>query len=324
MGRLNQGRRKRGFTLIELLVVIAIIAILIGMLLPAIQKVRDAANNSKCLNNLKQIALAILDCHDQTGYFPYGQFGTFAQNGGLPVPPAPSAAGCITWPITLLPWLDNKPQFDAIWNYFVANPGTAGYSAVAINQIKLQIYICPADGHGGGTHGTNEGFQGNYLGCNGSTLFWDGTANLPQSGANNNGVFTAGANNRVKLSQITDGPSQTLMLSETLQWLQGDDRRGRMFNSYQGETFFSTLNLPNSASADYQYSCGSGLPSYLPCSAVSSGPNSVNSARSNHNGSGGVNVALCDGSCRFITNSISPTNWTGLGSKDGTESVSLP
>jgi prepilin-type processing-associated H-X9-DG protein len=127
---------------------------------------------------------------------------------------------------------------------------------------------------------------------------------------------------------ITDGTSNTLLLSETCTWNAGsanaptsDDRRGRMFNSYQGETFFSTLYAPNTATADSQYSCGASLPPYLPCAAVASGSGSVNSARSLHNGKAGVNAAFADGTVKFIPNSIGIQTWNALGTANGQETV---
>src|SRR5690606_9595968 len=96
---------------------------------------------------------------------------------------------------------------------------------------------------------------------------------------------------------------------------QGDDRRGRLFNSYQGETLFSTLRVPNSASADAQYSCGTNLPARLPCTAVASGANSVNSARSLH--PGGINTLLCDGSTRSVAKQIDANTWSAMGTRAG-------
>ena len=144
-------------------------------------------------------------------------------------------------------FVEQTAAYSTIVNHFVANPGTASYSATTVNQGRFTVYMCPSDPNAGGTHGTNEGFQGNYLGCNGNTLYWTGTAPLVQAGGlNDNGVILAGA--QIGLAQIADGTSNTLLASETIQWLQGDDRRGRLFNSYQGETFFSTLYTPNTSS----------------------------------------------------------------------------
>jgi prepilin-type N-terminal cleavage/methylation domain-containing protein len=316
-------RKRSGFTLIELLVVIAIIAILIALLVPAVQKVREAAARTQCINNIKQIALGFHNFHDSNKVLPYGQFGQWAQNGGLPVPPAPSAGGCLAWPIVLLPFVDNQPAYDTIVNYLKTNGGQAYSMPAAIKNVPYAVYMCPSDPIQKSTGGITEGFQGNYVGCNGDTVFWANTTALPRIGQfNNRGIVLTGK--QLTLQGIPDGTSNTLLISETMQWVTGDDRRGRCFNTYQGETLFSTLNLPNTLVPDAQYSCGTNLPAWMPCTAVGSGANSVHSARSYHNGRGGVNAGMADGTVKWIGNSVNLLAWQALGTRQGGESVSDP
>jgi prepilin-type N-terminal cleavage/methylation domain-containing protein/prepilin-type processing-associated H-X9-DG protein len=134
--------RRRGFTLIELLVVIAIIAVLMGLLVPAVQKVRDAAANLQCKNNLKQLAVAAMNYHDAKGFFPAGSvcrqgIGNFSN----------STSYYDTWSISLLPYLEQDTIY-ALWNPNIPNiapDGVAGANFAKMRQSLVKVYICPQD-----------------------------------------------------------------------------------------------------------------------------------------------------------------------------------
>jgi prepilin-type N-terminal cleavage/methylation domain-containing protein/prepilin-type processing-associated H-X9-DG protein len=188
---------RAAFTLIELLVVIAIIAILIGLLLPAVQKVREAAARLKCKNNLKQIGLALHNHHDRYGFFPPG-YSTRVTGAGVETGPGWG------WAYHLLADLEQDNVFRLInTNVAIGDPSHAS----ARTQV-LSVFLCPSDDRIGTFNTTGVSVNvahANYVGVFGTNEIEDG----PGVG---NGVFFR--NSRIRTGDVTDGLSNTFVIGE--------------------------------------------------------------------------------------------------------------
>jgi prepilin-type processing-associated H-X9-DG protein len=300
--------------LVELIVVITIIAVLIGLLLPAVQQVREAAARIKCASNLKQIALAMHNYHDSTGALPDG--GIYDGSGG--------------WQLTILPYLEQKNvsiQFEqlnstiTIWT----QPNVTNVSG-----HQLAIFSCPSDTNalpGGQTYAGCS--YSNYAVNLGNTVVNDNcTSGLMRTASSYNGISFAGApfgyNNPQELISITDGASNTLMLAEVVQG-QGQDLRGFVWWA-DGEGFVASL-LPNDSNGDivsHSDYCNTNPPNPpANCAGFtvtdSGGEWWVRgfAARSRHRQ--GLNVAFCDGSVQFTANYISASVWQAISTSRGGE-----
>jgi prepilin-type N-terminal cleavage/methylation domain-containing protein/prepilin-type processing-associated H-X9-DG protein len=302
------GRRRRGFTLIELLVVIAIIAVLIALLLPAVQSAREAARRISCVNNLKQLALAVQNYHDVNNQFPIGGIGHDPVTGLYP--PANYRQPFI---IGILPFIEQgtlfnaynmADQFETLMNLTVRSMFIATYSCPS--ETAQVFFKTATDYDVKGSYGVNWGvniyFQPVLKGP-----FW----------------LAYGA----RIAEITDGTSNTIMLLEVRQTPSPNtnvlDRRGRIWND-DSATYQVTAKLtPNSMAPDYSACVNNPIPN-TPCiNGGTSGTITLNyymAARSTH--PGGVNAAFCDGSVRFIKNSINPTTYQALFSESGGEVIS--
>jgi prepilin-type N-terminal cleavage/methylation domain-containing protein/prepilin-type processing-associated H-X9-DG protein len=301
------------FTLIELLVVIAIIAILIGLLLPAVQKVREAANRAKCQNHLKQVAIALHSYHDAYGSLPSGQYNAMMADA------TPWNRAC--WAQPIYPYLEQA----ALWNNFTTYFSAGGAYAFSIpgKEIPVPPLLCPSDhnspkvktfGANLPTDANSQGYHINVVACAGSDVF---NPSYSPDGKALRGIFYPFS--KTKFADISDGTSSTYLLSEIIVSpdTTAHDIRGRVGNTYDGNNFFSALYPPNTSVGDRGVGFCVPLPK-APCQLPGTS-NLVLSARSYH--PGGVNAALADGAVRVVSDQISETPHRAMGTRAGSELV---
>jgi prepilin-type N-terminal cleavage/methylation domain-containing protein len=186
---LQASRRRRGFTLIELLVVIAIIAVLIGLLLPAIQKVREASARTSCINNLKQIGIGMHGFHDANAVLPQG----YVVNSKTQPDPGWS------WSTLILPYIEQAGLYTAL-NPDLMTPNGPPNPANALVLTQLKIFNCPSDaGPPGPSSWWGTPYSKSNYACNRAVL----GPNLATNGPSN-----------MRLTDITDGTSHTLLVGE--------------------------------------------------------------------------------------------------------------
>lgn len=309
--------RRAAFTLIELLVVIAIIAVLIGLLLPAVQKVREAAARLKCSNNLKQIGLAVINYQETYKQFPKGW--DFATSWGALA--------------RTLPFIEQ----DNVYKQIDFTKSITDSVNAAVIPLEIAAFRCPSDFP---NPSPSSGGATNYMGNAGSIPIFVIARGLNATGAQPNGVIYTESSN-LNYGSIVDGSSNTALYSERV---LGDGNMGLVspledvFNgpgaapgipatADDALTMCQSVDITNPANQfplfmgapwahgqhNYQHisppnsrSCG-WLPSLRATMA----------ATSRH--TGGVNLVFCDGSVHFVSNNVDLATWRSLGSRNGGE-----